>query len=282
MSKRKIIIWGVIGLFIVLNIVMFGFVFRLKNQTVVVVGENLLHTEQEIINAAKLENGKSIFLLDKDKATQNIENEYADVKVIQIKTTGLRSIEIKVRARHKTYFVKFDSAYFVLDEDLKVLTIHEGSEIPAEWNLVEIESSLVNLSSTVKKCDFVGSQQQKEMFYNLYVSVHTNTTISEKEPTHTDSHANMGNIIKSVSYSVEGAKDGGKDNILLVKTENGVEFKIHQADKNLNQKFNFCYKLMNGLVNNFEVIDKTSGVVELYDISADSKVQYQYMPAENK
>lgn len=271
MSKRKIFLLTIIVLIILLNVVMFGFVFRLRNQTVIVVGEDVKYSSQQIILAGELENGRSIFLIDKDHTIQSIESKFSDLKVIQIKTTGINSIEIKVRARHKTYFVKQGLTYYVLDEDLKVLEKVDNHTIVESLNLIEIESEVENISSSTDKCDFIGNSTQKQLFYNLYVAVHTNTTISKTEPTATESHLKMCELIKSVSIQETGAKDGSVDTILNITTETGIKLKIHGANVDLANKFNASYTLIS---DSAIVEDNTVGTLELYGIS-DAGVIYE-------
>jgi len=263
MSKRKIILLSIIGLIIVLNIYMFGFVFRLKNQSVKVVGENVLYSAEEIVSASELKNGKSIFLLDKQQAIDNIERKYADLKVIQIKTTNINSIEIYVRARYETYLVKNNGMFYILDEDLKVLEKTSNEDYVNTLNLVEIKTGLENFTESTQKCDFIGNSVQKDIFYNLYVSIHSNTTISKDLPTGTESHNTMREIINSVSVNSVGAKDGSKDSILTIETTDGIKFIIHNANSNLVKKFDACFQLMN---DSSKIQDKTKGGIELYTL----------------
>lgn len=271
MSKRKITLLIILGIFIGLSIYLFGFVFRLKNQSVKVVGEKVLYSAEEIISASELKNGKSIFLLDKQQAIENIENKYADLKVIQIKTTNINSIEICVRARYETYVVKNNGMYFILDEDLKVLEKSSNEDYVNTLNLVEIKTSLENFSESTQKCDFVGNSIQKDIFYNLYVSIHTNTTISNSLPTGTESHNAMCEIINSVSINSVGAKDGSKDSILNIETNYGIKFIIHNANSNLVKKFDACFQLMN---DSSKIQDKTKGTIELFTLD-DTEASYE-------
>ena len=72
MRKFKITLISTICFLVILNIALFGFVFRLRKQSVEFQNE-LNITEEEIVNTANLTNGASILLLDKDEAINNIE-----------------------------------------------------------------------------------------------------------------------------------------------------------------------------------------------------------------
>ena len=97
MTKRKfIIIISILLLIIALNIAMFGFVFRLKNQHVKYIDSVEGVNKSEIIDVANLKRNSSIFLIDKEKAIKNVESKFPDLKVVQIKTTGIQTIQFVV------------------------------------------------------------------------------------------------------------------------------------------------------------------------------------------
>ena len=98
MSKGKVVVISIFSFLIVLSIILFSFVFCVRKQTVCFVAESTI-TEQEILTAADIKSGKPIFMINKEDAVTNIESKYANIKVIQIKTTSITSIEIIVRNR---------------------------------------------------------------------------------------------------------------------------------------------------------------------------------------
>ena len=124
MKKGAVITLSIVALILVLTGVLFGAVFCLRTQKVVVLGETpVTISKEDIVSAAGFKKGESIFLLDKEKAISNIEAKHAEIKVVQIKTTSVTEIEIRIRARHKMFYTTFGENYFILDEDLKVLDI---------------------------------------------------------------------------------------------------------------------------------------------------------------
>lgn len=266
MSKGKIITFSIIGIIIVLGIVLFGAVFRLKKQTVVS-GEDVNYTSEEIIKAAGLKNGKSIFLLDKQKAISNIESKFADIKVVQIKTKSVTEIEIKVRKRYETYYIKNLGSFYVLDQDLKVLNIVEESDdaevleqIANIENLVQIKTKLNGLDTETKVADFIGNSNQQNMSYNLFGAVYT-TQMPDKE-TGASAHTKFCSLIKEISFDKGYTESGQSYERLIVKTAQGLSFDIGQATKELERKINLCFTAMNS----DQISDKTIGTITIsYD-----------------
>ena len=246
-----------------LNTILFSAVFRLRKQNVAVVGEEISYSNEEIVKAAELKSGQSIFLIDKNKAIKNIESKFADLKVIQIKTTGVTEIEIKVRKRYETYYIKNLGSYFVLDQDLKVLRVVPDSEteqIANIENLVQIKTKLNDLDINTKVADFVGSSAQSNMSYNLFSAVYT-TQMPEKE-TGAVAHTKFCTLIEEISFDKGYTADGQSYDRLIIKTKQGMSFDIGQATKELERKINLCFTAMES----DQIADKTKGTITIaYD-----------------
>ena len=262
MSKGKIITFSIIGLIIVLNTILFSAVFCLRKQNVVA-SDDVTYSSEEIVKAADLKRGQSIFLIDKEKATSNIESKFADVKVIQIKTTSLTEIEIKVRKRYPTYYIKNLGSYFVLDHDLKVLKIvadTETEEIANIENLVQIKTKLNNLDVNTKTADFVGSSAQVNMSYNLFTSVYIRQ-MPDKE-TGAAAHTKFCSLIEEISFSKGYTANGQAYDRLIVKTKQGMSFDVGKATNDLERKIYYCFTAMNS----DKIADKTIGTITIaYD-----------------
>ena len=171
MSKKSIITLSIIGFIIALIGILFGAVFRLLSQKVTVPKLQIVEvSKKDIISAAGLKNGQSIFMIDKQKAIDNVEKKFPNIKVIEINTTSLTEINIRVRTRYEMFYAEFENKYFIMDEDLKVLNILEKNLESGTSNepkhLINIESDL-NIDEKTKICDFVGSKQQKKILYQL-------------------------------------------------------------------------------------------------------------------
>lgn len=262
MSKGKIVVLSIIGLIIVLITVLFSAVFRLKKQTVEA-SADVTYFSEEIVKASELKRGQSIFLIDKESAINKIEAKFADLKVIQIKTTSLTEIEIKVRKRYAAYYIKNLGSYYVLDQDLKVLNIVADSEteqIANIENLVKIATKPQNLNVETKVADFLGSESEQNMSYNLFSAVYSTkipTTITGAE-----AYTEFCNLIQEISFDVGYTANGQTYDRLIVKTKQGMSFDIGKATNDLTRKINLCFTAMGSE----EIADKTIGTITIsYD-----------------
>ena len=262
MSKGKIITLSIIGFIIVLTTILFSAVFRLKKQTVVA-SADVTYSSEEIVKAAELKRGQSIFLIDKESAINKIEAKFADLKVIQIKTTSLTEIEIKVRKRYPTYYIKNLGSYYVLDQDLKVLNVvadSEAEQIANIENLVKISTKPQNLNVETKVADFLGTENEQNMSYNLFSAVY-----STKIPTAitgAEAYTEFCNLIKEISFAKGYTANGQAYDRLIIKTKQGMSFDIGKATSDLTRKINLCFTAMESE----EILDKTIGTITIsYD-----------------
>ena len=262
MSKGKIILLSIIGLIIVLTTILFSAVFRLKKQTVVA-SADVTYSSEEIVKAAELKRSQSIFLINKESAINKIEAKFADLKVIQIKTTSLTEIEIKVRKRYPAYYIKNLGSYYVLDQDLKVLNVvadSEAEQIANIENLVKITTKPQNLNVETKVSDFLGSESEQNMSYNLFSAVYSTkipTTITGAE-----AYTEFCNLIQEISFAKGYTANGQTYDRLIVKTKQGMSFDIGKATNDLTRKINLCFTAMESE----EIADKTIGTITIsYD-----------------
>lgn len=237
--KKKIILISIPVVLLLTMSVLFGLVFCLRNQSVSKVGDwNLIYSDEEIINAGKLQEGKSIFTIDKNKASENIEKTFNNVKVIQIKTTGLMSVEIVVRERHEMFYVKFGDKCYTLDEDLKVLNISQ--EMPT--SLIEIRNERFGILSSTNISDFVGNANQKSVIYNLFLAYYTEVMIDGEYLSRND----ILEEIKHISLE-EGRTLNGKFARLVIVSKDNVTIDIGKPEHELKRKINSCYAYLSKL-----------------------------------
>lgn len=222
MSKCKIISISIINFIIVLSIVLFGFVFCVRKQSVSFVTE-LSVTEQQILDSANIKNGKPIFMLDKEQVTQNIEAKFPNIKVIQIKTTSLVAVEIVVRERYALYYTENEDIFYILDEDLKVLDTTETEPL----NLVKIETKL-NVTTQTKKAEFLGTENQQSISSNLFIAMYSAVLTTEDNQARVD----MSNLIKSIKF---------EENQLFVTTREDIKLEITKPTTELTNKINICF-----------------------------------------
>ena len=257
MSKGKIIGLSILIFIVTLITVLFGVVFCLRKQSVVVIGEDVGVTSEEILKTAELKEGTPIFMLNKEEAINKIEKTHPYIKVIQIKTTNVMEVEIVVRKRIKMYSAHVNNKYYVLDEDLKVLNIFETEQT----NLIKIEDSL-QINNNIKEGDFVGSKFQQEIASSLFESMFENAVNESGE------HLNREEICGEVNEIV--FENNNNQNKLIVKTANDISFEIWKPEDNLGEKINICYVLKYS-----EQIENLSKITIFYDEYGTMQVSYQ-------
>ncbi len=237
MTKKSIIISSILLSIVALMAILFGAVFRLRNVSVEVQpGANITVTNDKIVESANLKKGKSIFMLDKQSAINNIEQTYAEIKVVQIKTTNLMSVKIIVRERKEMFYAEHNSAYYCLDEDLKVLRLTEVEPT----NLIKITTD-IGITSNTKKCDFM-DKAYADLTYQLFVSMYTNVMVEGRYAERED----MCNLVESIEIKTahaltEDGNGGFEYTNLILKTRAGVVMQIANPNTDLGRKINICF-----------------------------------------
>ena len=210
MSKTKrivlISVLSVVLALVILLAVLFGAVFVLRNQSVSFLTEldkaeiytKYPECESKIINFANFKLNKSIFNQDKERAKQNIENEFTYVKVTNISFLNANTIDIQLRARYEMFYYNVSDKYFVLDEDLKVLNVVNTKEELRD-GLIKInpvkfsETTNEPISTNILGADintttnnFIGGDYQS-IFSNLYKAIYSTVKIEKSgEQTYVD------------------------------------------------------------------------------------------------
>jgi len=229
MKKGKITLILIICFLVILNIALFGFVFILRKQSVEFQSE--LHvSEQEIIDTANLKNGASILLIDKEEAINNIEQTYANIKVVQIKTVNVCEIVIVLRQRYELYYFTDAGKHYILDEDLKLLRITETEPT----DLIKVNTT-ISINANTKVCNFLGTEEQKETLLNFYKAMYSAAIKSENAQARID----ICNLISEIEL---------RDNILLATTSYGVILDIAKPNHELTNKINICFSTINKLI----------------------------------
>ena len=103
---------------------------------------------QKVVLAGKVEMGKSIFLIDKDKIVKNVESKLPNVKVINIEKKFPDRITIHYASIKPTFSVEMEQGYYVCTNEGKVVDI--VSDKPS--GLIDL---VVNVGSELKIGDYL-------------------------------------------------------------------------------------------------------------------------------
>lgn len=145
MKKGMIILLSisfVVVAIVVLCFTLFGLnvaTVNFKNQTEIYLTES---SKQEIINSANFVESSCVLFMDKQAHINNIEKAHPYIKVINIETVFPNNIVVHCVEREELFAVKFnDYAYYICDEDLKVLKI---LELETEYVNTQLNAILIN------------------------------------------------------------------------------------------------------------------------------------------
>ncbi len=278
MSKTKIaIISTVVGILAIIAI-LFGVVFCLRREEVVVVNNeaNIEISSDEIINSAGLKHGTSIFMLDKDTAINNIEKEFPYIKVIQIKTVSVIKVEIHVRSRVETFYVQNQNKYYILDEELKVLRILEtGIDENIEEtlnNLIVLNLSDLGITSNTVVADFLSTEYYRQVINDLYGALYSTAMLDLDSDGQTEylSRADIIDVIDSVEFDVGYSLDEAYTRVIL-NLNNGFKIDIGKPEENLSYKVNVCFSAYNKLS---EEQKATGSIKYYYTAEGEAKAGY--------
>ena len=280
MTKRKFItIISILLLIIALNIAMFGFVFRLKNQQVKYIDSVEGVNKSEIIDVANLKRNSSIFLIDKERAIKNVESKFPDLKVVQIKTTGIQTIQFVVRTRYETYYIETFSSFYILDEEMKVLKIIDKRDNPDydASKLIKLTSNDIEITASTNVCNFIGTKTQQKLYESVYSSVINVATKEENGQKVYFEREDFLNSIKEIDYEEFNSYDK-----IVIYTTDGVKLDIENPNKDIEEKINICF----ATINKFKIEDsnkpaeqqrfKTGTIKIYYDLENKCKTIYTF------
>jgi len=277
MKKSSIICLSIVlGVLLIIGLLM-GVVFCPRNQSVTVLGDGKIDfSKQAIIKTANIKKTKSIFLIDKQKAIDNIEQTYPNIKVVQITTTGLNAIDIQVRSRYEMFYIQIEDNYYIMDEDLKVLEIRSAEDVATQpvTGLIKITEGLTNITTGTKICDFVGDRWESGATRNMYLGMASAVT---KEGDNGKVYYNRDDVKETIK-EVKFEKFDTFNKIILT-TKYGVKLDIENPNEDMTYKINAGFTIIDTFIENEsgDHLDKEkSGTIKIF-YNLEDKIQMQYI-----
>lgn len=229
-NVRLIIILGVF-VFITTIIVLCSTVFTLNTvelgwlSTTKVLSDK---TNTEIIESGEFKNGESVFLINKNKYKQNLEENNPYLKVVNMEIKFPNKLKVTVSEREELYALKVVNeksasgfSYVFLDYDLKVLKITDNQVIPNQQNPAVL--TIQNLEYTVD--DFSAGKFTNLPVKNMLTSL--GYMLSSTGYTNKLSKA----LIKTIDLKVD------VNTLINIQTTYGLNLKILKAEENTSKKF---------------------------------------------
>jgi len=240
-SKRLIIILGVLG-FLTVLIVINSTLFTLQSVSI-----NWLTTKYQLQNikdyqiVEDIDLGQSIFLVQKDEITSQLEKDYPYLRVVSIETKFPNKIVVHGAERESLYAVKLsDSEYAVLDERGKVLSLSNGSIFEGSEAQLGTRPILINFQSVSMKIeDFqVGESVKSKYIEGMLSSI----SYSLRETNYTPTTS------KGIIRSIDVVSQGDTSEI-SIKARNGMVLAINAIEEQTTDKLLLAFERYNTLHN---------------------------------
>lgn len=244
MSKRAVIITSSVLLGIVLLFtILFGAVFRVRNIKFSY-NEEFCYSAQidEIGASSGLKKGKSIFSVDREQVTGNIEKSYPYARA-EVHLTSFTSVKISLSNRTPLYYQIDNEKYYILDEDCKVLEIVTDKSKAEKYILL---NQVFNLGENIEVGDFI-TEARAKVCSSLYNSLYAYAVLKiDGEDKYLD-RQDMTEIIQSIKFGQVSELNGRVDTICL-KTSYGCAIEITEPSVNLDLKINMAFSALKEII----------------------------------
>lgn len=269
-NKRLIIVLCVLA-FLTVLIVINSTLFTLQNISV-----NWLTSKCELTGVkdydivGKVSKGGSIFLVDKEEISENLEKKYPYLRVVSIETKFPNKIVIHSAEREALYAIKLsDSEYAVLDEKGKVLSL-ESDKILAgtDGDLGNRPIKVVfNSNVSINAKDFeVGKMVGQDYIGSLLSTLSYSLRESNYTPTTSKG------VLKEIEICQKlDTVTGQPISVISFVTRNGIELEIEKFENKTTDKLLMAFARYDTLQSQGVVscrinVFEDGGIVTLRDI----------------
>ena len=241
MNKRLIVLISLFA-FIVLIIVLSSTVFSLSTVQVNFLSTtNYLENESDIISSANFAYGESIFFIDREAYTNELEQNNPYIKVVSIEIVFPNRLIIHAVERNEMYAFKLsDNTYAITDDELKVLSIKPVFVNTTE-NAILVTSNISIPANSVLEGALLPLNATDSKFLTDF------SYYSQEWDNHLASL--RGNIKELVLHYEE-------NDTFKVLMRQGVEIIITKQHTKLNEKIQTAYS-----VYDTPTIDRTRGII---------------------
>ncbi len=251
MTKRAVIITSSVLVAILIAItILFGVVFRVRDIRLKF-DENFCYQNQidEIISASKLKKNSSIFKLDRDKISNNIEKAYPYARV-SVNLDSLTSVKIVLSNREPMYYFVQENVYYILDEDCKILEITTDENKANPYILLDNVFSVTEQTEVGEFLDNKYTDTCTNLYKTLYLYVGEdmdNDGVLDKQNI---TRQDILEVIRNVKFVSENELYGKKDKLIITTDASngyGVKITIIEPQKDLDYKINSAFSAFRAL-----------------------------------
>lgn len=264
MTKRAVIITSsiILGIIAILT-TLFGVVFRVRQIDVDASSE---FNKYHVIDVSGLSKGGSIFGVDRDKVVSNIEREFPYARV-RVNLTGFTSVKITLTARKPLYYLVHEGAYYILDEQCKVLEITHNPDSAVQYVLL---NNVFEITENTYAGEFL-SNKYTQVCEDLYTSLCIKWGLQD-EGGELIEREDMCQIIDSIKF-VQVNEFKGRVDKMIISTSYGTTISIIDPQQNIDLKVNMAFSALNALIARGKG-EETSGEISVR-YSYDENNNYQ-------
>lgn len=245
MTKRAVIITSsvLLGIAIIFTI-LFGVVFRVR-KIEFSYSEAFFYSNQieGIKSASGLKRGGSIFVVDRDEITQNIEKSYPYARVDGVHLTSLTGVEVSLSNRMPLYYQVDNEKYYILDEDCKVLEITTDISRAEEYILL---NQVFSLGEMVQVGEFL-SEARASVCTSLYNAMYSQAVLNIDGQDKYLDREDMLQIVKIIKFG-QVAELNGKVDKISIRTSYGCSIEMVEPSVNLDLKVNMAFSALKTLI----------------------------------
>lgn len=239
MNKRLVIIFSSIVVAVML-VVLGAVILTVGNVQVVTNDEQGIYDMTNIVNESGIKRGTSIFAVDEEKATRNIEKSYPYAKVIKIERKFPNKVVIEMVNRSPVFCLPVNGQddYILLDREFKVLEIVKKQDYD-------------NALTLIKGCDYVcGDGENIQNLVGEYLDLSINPayqTMHECLLAFED-YGDVNERFTAMVGSIEWVEQPSRE--IIVGTNLGIKMAFMLGtNKSIAEQLKLVYNKLNGLDN---------------------------------
>ena len=135
-GARRVVVLSAVGIVALVALLIVIFLYPVRE--ISVSGEVTMFNEGEIIEAAEIKEGDSIFLRSARDIKRSIRENLPLADSIKVTKTLSGTVKIRVTFNEVKYYTKIDGKYYAIDKDLRVLASSESGTKYSAYGAVSV------------------------------------------------------------------------------------------------------------------------------------------------
>lgn len=271
--KKALIISSVILTIIVVIIILMFTLFSLKSVELSFKTEtlNITAEQTEQIEQKTLSYGGSVLFINKDKIVSELEKEFPYLKIVNIETQIPDKFVIHCAEREELFSIESNGKYYVLDEELKILSISNSPDeslVSFEFEGIDYNEQTgqyfatklnLNLSSAETGQFLTLGSSQSSYFADKMQTISTSVLTAFEQNNRDISYVKSQFEQFEIFYRPEQVSETNYiwRTCLRLVDRSGFEYQIVDADINLSEKISVLYSALTAAANEPSLLEGT-------------------------